>query len=204
MKGFKINTLDMKNDSKSLMGALVIIMGATLFLLSNSELKANELKISKSPGISNDLFKSKNWSDLEKKNVQVISSFVQDLMIDHKTDEVLSKYGNSSYIQHNRNIPDGMEGITNYIKEFTKEYPEFTYDVKRVVADGDMVIFHSHATLKKEHRGNDKKGLNITDIWRLEDGKIVEHWDSIQAIDVSMRIFSLLNGGKIENSNGVF
>lgn len=154
--------------------------------------------------VPESLQNSPNWNDTESKNVKLISNFVQDLMINHETEKVISKYNNSSYIQHNRNIPDGMKGIVNYIAKFTKEYPEFTYDVKRIIADGEFVIFHSHATLKKEDRGDDTKGLNIIDTWRVKDGKIVEHWDSIQALDLSMRIFSLLNGGDIKNSNGVF
>jgi len=48
------------------------------------------------------------------------------------------------------------------------------------------------------------QGMNITDTWRLEGGRIVEHWDSIQALDVFMRLYSLMSGGTIRNSNGVF
>ncbi len=46
--------------------------------------------------------------------------------------------------------------------------------------------------------------MNIIDTWRIEDGRIVEHWDSIQALDFSMRVYSLISGGDIANSNGVF
>jgi len=176
---------------------VMLIVGA--FLISGF-VSANEV----GEKVPLEQLRSEGWSTQEVRNVELISSFVQDLMIDHDAKKVIARYGNSSYIQHNRNIPDGMEGISKYVEEFAKEYPDFTYDVKRIIADGDFVIFHSHATLKREHRGNDKKGLNITDIWRVKDGKIVEHWDSIQAIDISMRIFSLLQGGKIRNSNGVF
>ena len=84
------------------------------------------------------------------------------------------------------------------------DYPEYSYDVKHIYADGDHVVFHSHATLKKEDRGNDRKGMNIIDTWRIEDGRIVEHWDAIQPLDRGMRLFVLLNGGNIRNSNGVF
>lgn len=154
--------------------------------------------------ILQQLLSSPSWSEQEKKNVELISSFVKDLMIDHNAEKVIAKYGNSSYIQHNRNIPDGMKGIATYVSEFAKKYPDFTYDVKRIIADGDYVIFHSHATLKKEDRGNDQKGLNITDSWKIKDSQIVEHWDSIQAIDFSMRLYSLIEGGNIRNSNGVF
>jgi len=175
---------------------LLVIISMMLLSLGNSYAIGESIPL--------DQLSSPEWSEKEVQNVKLISSFVQDLMINHDDKKVISTYGNSSYIQHNRNIPDGMSGIAKYVADFAKEYPDFTYDVKRIVADGDYVIFHSHATLHKEHRGNDKKGLNITDIWRVKDGKIVEHWDSIQAIDLSMRIFSLLQGGKTRNSNGVF
>lgn len=151
-----------------------------------------------------ELQDSKNWNKKEAENVRIICGFIEDLMIEHDVEKVLSEYGNSAYTQHNRNVPDGMEGIAEYVGNFAKQFPEFTYDVKRIIADGDYVVFHSHATIKKKDRGNDQKGMNITDTWRLEDGKIVEHWDSIQAIDFSMRLFSLINGGKVKNRNGVF
>jgi predicted SnoaL-like aldol condensation-catalyzing enzyme len=154
--------------------------------------------------VPKELLTSPTWNEQETKNVQLISSFVQDLMINHEADKVIEKYGNGAYTQHNRNIPDGMTGIARFVEAFAEKYPDFTYDVKRVVADGEYVIFHSHATIKKEDRGNDQKGMNITDMWRVKDGKIVEHWDSIQAIDFSMRLYSLLKGGEIRNSNGVF
>ena len=154
--------------------------------------------------ISKDLLTSSSWNEQETKNVQLISEFVNDLMINHNIEEVITKYDNSDYTQHNRNIPDGMLGIANYMAKFTQQFPDFTYDVKRIIADGEYVIFHSHATLKQKHRGNDNKGLNITDTWKIRDSKIVEHWDSIQAIDIGMRLFALFNGGRIQNSNGVF
>lgn len=150
------------------------------------------------------LVQSKNWNVDELKNVEVIYEFVQLLMVEHDTDSTMRRFGKSHYVQHNRNISEGMEGITQYVKKFSKQFPDFTYEVKRVLADGDFVTFHSHATLKKLDRGNDKKGFNIIDTWRLEKGQIVEHWDSIQPLNFSMRLYALLVGGKLRNKNGVF
>lgn len=148
--------------------------------------------------------KKSHWTPQEMANVETIVGFVKKLMNEHDFDYVLEHYANKFYIQHNRNIPDGVEGLVDVIKSFTKRFPDYSYDVKQIIADGDHVLSHSHVTMKKADRGNDKKGLNITDNWKLKDGLIVEHWDSIQAIDSAMRLYALLTGGKVRNANGVF
>ena len=66
------------------------------------------------------------------------------------------------------------------------------------------VIVHSHATLKAAHRGDDSKGMNIIDTWKVEDGELVEHWDAVQGISMDMRLYNLFAGGKVRNTNGVF
>jgi predicted SnoaL-like aldol condensation-catalyzing enzyme len=60
--------------------------------------------------------------------------------------------------------------------------------IKRVLVDGDMVILHVHAI-----REPGERGVAIVDIFRLENGKIVEHWDVVQPIPE-----------KAANSNGMF
>ncbi|KJY84563.1 polyketide cyclase [Vibrio galatheae] len=144
------------------------------------------------------------WTEQELANAKLITDFVQNLMNNHNFSYVLENYNDSAYVQHNRNLPDKITGLVGFLAEFVEEYPDYTYDVKHIYADGNFVIFHSHATLNKEDRGNDQKGMNIIDTWRIEDGRIVEHWDSIQALDFSMRVYSLISGGDIENENGVF
>ena len=145
-----------------------------------------------------------NWTEQEQKNAEVIADFVQNLMNNHNFEYVLEHYNDSAYTQHNRNLPDKVTGLVGFLQEFVEDYPEYSYDVKHIYVDGDYVIFHSHATLNKDDRGNDGKGMNIIDTWRLENGRIVEHWDSIQALDGFMRFYSLISGGDIRNDNGVF
>lgn len=151
-----------------------------------------------------DSLRSEAWSAQEVQNAATVADFVQNLMNDHNFEYILKHYNDDAYRQHNRNLEDKIEGLVGFLEEFVQDYPDYTYDVKHIYADGSFVIFHSHATLNKEDRGNDEKGMNIIDVWRLEDGRIVEHWDSIQALDGFMRFYSLLTGGKIRNENGVF
>ncbi|MEM0966645.1 MAG: ester cyclase [Verrucomicrobiota bacterium] len=156
------------------------------------------------PTIDLDQLTKSHWTSLEATNVDLIADFVQKLMNEHAFNQVTELYANSRYTQHNRNIPDGIEGLVGVLKDFTKKFPDYSYDVKRIIADGDHVVFHSHATIKEADRGSDQKGLNITDTWRIEEGEIVEHWDSIQPLDSFMMFYVLLNGGKIRNAHGVF
>lgn len=158
----------------------------------------------KQPFIDLASLQKANWTAQELENVEVITDFVQNLMNNHNFDYVLQRYNDSAYTQHNRNLPDKVTGLVSFLQEFVEDYPDYSYDVKHIYVDGDYVIFHSHATLKKEHRGNDQKGMNIIDTWRLENGRIVEHWDSIQSLDGFMRFYSLISGGNIRNENGVF
>ena len=156
------------------------------------------------PKINPELLASQGWSEQEAQNVRTVGQFVELLMNEHDFDGVLGSFNNDQYRQHNRNLPEGIEGLVGFLRDFTKKFPEYSYDVKRVFADGNHVVFHSHATMKSADRGNDRKGWNIVDMWKLEDGKIVEHWDSIQSLDLMMRIYSVHAGGQIRNANGVF
>lgn len=154
--------------------------------------------------INFDQLQKDNWSAKERKNAQFMVEFIQLLMNNHDLDQIKAKYGDSPYVQHNRNMETGMEGIIKEIKTLIKNYPEYTYDVKHIYADGDYIIFHSHATIKKKDRGQDRSGFNIKDTWKIEDRKIVEHWDAIQPLNTFMRFYAWLVGGKLRNTNGVF
>jgi len=147
---------------------------------------------------------SPTWNETERSNVRTMAEFVQLLMNNHDFDAVREGFSTGTYIQHNRSIPDGIDGLIGYVGQLVKRFPDYSYDVRQIVASGDVVIFHSHATLKVEHRGDESKGFNIFDMWRLEEGKIADHWDSLQALDFSARLITLTGGGKVRNTNGVF
>jgi predicted SnoaL-like aldol condensation-catalyzing enzyme len=144
------------------------------------------------------------WNEFQRENANAVLSFVQTLMNEHNFDTIRHSYLKRQYKQHNQSMIDSIEGVTASLKQLTKSFPEFNYDVKRVYVDGDHVVLHSHATLKYSHRGDDSKGLNIVDIWKVDDGYLVEHWDAIQALSLSTRLIALFTGGQRKNENGVF
>lgn len=157
-----------------------------------------------SPVIPFDQLKQDHWSVQETDNAKAVVAFFQTLMNDHNFDETSQVYGGGTYIQHNRAIPPQIAGVVGYIKSLTKQFPDYSYDVKRIIASGDIVVLHSHVTFQKKHRGNERKGFIITDTFRVQDGVPCEHWDAMQAIDLFSRFLMLLTGGKIANDNPTF
>ena len=151
-----------------------------------------------------DQLRRPNWSAEEETNAANVAEFVQLLMNDHDFETLRARFGSAAYVQHNQGIADGIEGVLETVGSLVKRFPDYTYDVKHVFVDADIVTFHSHATLRKAHRGDPRKGFNITDRWRVVDGEIVEHWDSVQPIDLFARFYVLLTGGRVRNDNGPY
>ncbi|MDG3086474.1 nuclear transport factor 2 family protein [Vibrio hannami] len=156
------------------------------------------------PIINFESLSKPHWSEADQSNAKAVVKFVQLIMNDHNFDEILNRFSGQTYTQHNRTIPDGIEGVVKTVSALVKTSPEFSYDVKHIFVDGEHVILHSHATLKAKHRGDESQGMNIIDTWRLDQGKLVEHWDSVEGISFSMRLYSLLTGGQRKNSNSIF
>lgn len=151
-----------------------------------------------------DSFVRKNWTDAEKKKAETVLLFVQHLMNDHNFALIEQQYLNKTYTQHNRSMRDGIGGVIHYVSTLTKRFPDFAYEVKNIFIDDDYVILHSHVTVNKKHRGNDRKGYNIIDTWLVKDGMLVEHWDAVQPLDNFMRLFYWITGGAVKNENGLF
>jgi predicted SnoaL-like aldol condensation-catalyzing enzyme len=82
----------------------------------------------------------------------------------------------TQYIQHNPEAPDGREA---FIKGFAAyvESTDYRCEIKRVIADSDIVAVHSHC----KESANDI-GSAVVDIFRVEKERIVEHWDVLQAV----------------------
>ena len=81
------------------------------------------------------------------------------------------------YTQHNPNAADGPEGFHRFIDFLREKFPQSHSEIKQAFADGDYVILHVHAVREPGTRGS-----AIVDIFKLEHGKIVEHWDVVQPI----------------------
>ena len=88
-----------------------------------------------------------------------------------------SKFLGPRYMQHNPRAADRPEGLKAFLAFLREKFPDYHSEIKRVFADGDYVIVHVHNVPTPGSRGN-----AIIDIFRLENGKVVEHWDVRQEI----------------------
>jgi predicted SnoaL-like aldol condensation-catalyzing enzyme len=111
-----------------------------------------------------------------------------DAALNKKDFDEASKYLGPRYTQHNPTAKDGPEGLKGFIAFLKEKFPNNRSEIKRIFADGDYVIVHVHAVREPGTRGN-----AIIDIYKLEDGKVVEHWDVVQPIPETA-----------QNSNGMF
>jgi len=105
-----------------------------------------------------------------------------ELAINQKDFAAAEKYMGPHYIQHNPGAPDGKAGLEQYIGYLRANMPEYHSEIKRCFSEGEFVILHVH-----NKPTPDALGRAVVDIFRLEDGKVVEHWDVIQDIPENSR-----------------
>ena len=91
------------------------------------------------------------------------------------------------YKQHNPLVGDGPEGLRAFIQFLKSNFPEAKSEIKKIIAEDNYVVLHVHSfRTPKVQRA-------IIEIFRLENGKIDEHWDVIQEIPETSK-----------NPNGMF
>jgi predicted SnoaL-like aldol condensation-catalyzing enzyme len=120
-------------------------------------------------------------------NKRLVLAFYAQI-IGRKDFEAGRKYMGATYRQHSPYATDGHEGLASFVKFFRENFPNHRYEVKKVIAEGDMVVLHLHGM-----GGMNPHGEQVVDFFRVKDGKVVEHWDVIQAIPE-----------RSDNPNGVF
>ncbi|MGO4714866.1 nuclear transport factor 2 family protein [Bradyrhizobium sp. 2TAF24] len=114
-------------------------------------------------------------AQLEANKKAVVAFYEKGL--NQKDFDAAAAYFGAQYVQHNPTAPDGIAGFKAFIEMLRTKFPNSHSEIKRVFADGDYVILHVHAV-----REPGTRGAAIVDIFRLDNGKIVEHWDVRQDV----------------------
>lgn len=115
-------------------------------------------------------------SEQSEANKKIVLELYERLF-NQKDVSVIDQYIAEDYTQHNPNTSDGRAGILSSAQEIFKACPKLRVDVKRVLADGNLVAIHAHWRFKPEGLG-----LAIVDIVRVENGRLQEHWDVVQPV----------------------
>ena len=113
----------------------------------------------------------------EFKNNRDMVGYFWNQVFNRHDPSVIDQMTGETYTQHSPGFADGKKAFREAITGFLKEFPESSAEIRHIGADGDLVFIHNHIKLNPKDRGQ-----AAVDIFRVRDGKIVEHWDVIQDI----------------------
>ena len=114
--------------------------------------------------------------DLDKTetNKTLVRNFVYDILVNGKMEKLAGYFDGDNYTQHNPNIPDQLLGLGATLGELAKQGIFLKYDkIHRVLGEGNFVLVVSEGHFGKDHNA-------FYDLFRVENGKIAEHWDVIE------------------------
>ncbi|APX77937.1 polyketide cyclase [Achromobacter insolitus] len=110
-------------------------------------------------------------------NKDLVVAFFRMMFQDRDIDEAVRLYVSPNYTQHNPYMQDGIGPLVDFFPAYFEQHPQSIVEIKRVIAEGDLVVIHNLWRDSPEDRGQ-----AVMDIFRVDNGKIVEHWDVSQEI----------------------
>lgn len=114
--------------------------------------------------------------DKTEENREIVKNFLHDVMMGKAPEKMPDYFDNGKYIQHNTGIADGLDGLGAALAALAEQGIQMIYDkVHQVLAQGDMVLAVSEGTFGGAP-------TSYYDLWRVENGKIAEHWDVMETI----------------------
>jgi len=129
--------------------------------------------------------------DLEKtgRNKVLVQTFVNDILINGQMEKLAGYFDGDHYIQHNPHIADGLSGLGAALEVMAKQGITMKYErIHKVLGEGNFVLVVSEGRFAG-------KRTSFYDLFRVESGKIAEHWDTIETIPAR---------SEWKNSNGKF
>ncbi len=116
--------------------------------------------------------------DLDKTdaNKKLVQSFVEDVLVAGNLAKLASYFDGDNYTQHNPHIADGLSGLGKALEALAKQGIAMKYaKIHKVLGEGDLVLVVSEGEFGGKH-------TSFYDLFRVKDGKIAEHWDTIETI----------------------
>jgi len=114
--------------------------------------------------------------DKTQENKTFVNSFVNDILVNGKMEKLTSYFNGDNYIQHNPQIADGLSGLGKALKYLASQGITMEYHkVHKVLGEGNFVLTVSEGSFAN-------KATSFYDLFRIENGKIAEHWDVMETI----------------------
>ncbi len=117
-------------------------------------------------------------ADLDKTeaNKALVRAFVDDVLVNGKMEKLAGYFDRDNYIQHNPQIGDGLSGLGKALEAMANQGITMKYDeVHKVLGEGNFVLVVSEGRFAGSH-------ISFNDLFRVENGKIAEHWDTLEVI----------------------
>jgi predicted SnoaL-like aldol condensation-catalyzing enzyme len=117
-------------------------------------------------------------TDLGKteENKALVKQFVEDILVNGKMDKIAGYFDGDNYLQHNPQIPNQLSGLGKTLEELGKQGITLKYNkIHKVLGEGNFVLVVSEGNFGKSYNA-------FYDLFRVENGKIAEHWDVIDPI----------------------
>jgi predicted SnoaL-like aldol condensation-catalyzing enzyme len=109
-------------------------------------------------------------------NKEFVNSFVDDILVNGRMEKLASYFDGDHYTQHNPQIADGLSGLGKALDGMAKAGVTMRYDrVHKVLGEGNFVLVVSEGQFAGNH-------TSFYDLFRVQAGKIAEHWDTIEPI----------------------
>lgn len=114
--------------------------------------------------------------DQTEANKALVAAFVDDILVNGRMEKLTGYIDGDNYIQHNPQIADGLSGLGAALEAMANAGITMKYDtVHKVLGEGNFVLSVSEGTFAGAP-------TSFYDLFRVADGKIVEHWDTIETI----------------------
>jgi len=130
-------------------------------------------------------------TDLNKtfQNKELVKNFVNDVLFGKDPSKITEYISSEKYHQHNPHVKDGLDGLAEALESLAKAGTPMVYEKNHMIlGEGNFVLSTSEGKFMNNH-------VSFYDLFRVEEGKIVEHWDTIEEIP---------SKDKWQNQNGKF